>query len=154
MPPVASRAPLTKTSNFPTYRNTASSSNRTTRTEARPVHRAPAFPSLISRLRVFRVRLLRARRMCISFVGAVVGGRGRGWMSRAGRKLLLARMSPVALLARVLAMQRLVLEMRITFDGVACGPAELNSLGLLSLCIYSETYSFTVPFNLSLSLTI
>ena len=55
--------------------------------------------------------------MCISFVGAVqaaTGGRGRGWMSRAGRRLLLARMSPVALLARVLAMERLVLEKRIT----------------------------------------
>ena len=75
-------------------------------------------------------------------------------MSRAGRRLLLARMFLVALLARVLAMQRLVLEKRVTFDGVACGTANLNSLGLLSLCIYPETYSFTLSFYISLSLTI
>ena len=77
----ASKVSPIKTSSSPTYRNTASSSNRITRTEALPVFRALAFPSLISRSRVFRVRLLQARRMCISSVGVVqaaVSGRGQG----------------------------------------------------------------------------
>ena len=130
-PLAASKASPTKTSSSPPYRNTASSSNRTTRTGNRPVLRALAFPSLISRLRAFRVRWLQARRMCISFVGVVraaVSGRGRGLMSWVGRRLLPARMSPAALLARMLAIRRLLLQRRMLFDAVACRATDLDSL--------------------------
>ena len=127
----ASKASPIKTSSSPTYRNTASSSNRITRTETPPVFRAPAFPSLISRLRVFRERLLQARKMCMSFVGivqAAVSGRGQGWMSWAGTRLLPARMSPAALLASMLAILRLLLQRTIIFDAVAGRTTDLDSL--------------------------
>ena len=49
-------------------------------------------------------------------------------MSWAGVWLLPARMSPAALLARRLAIQRLLLQSTIIFDVVACRTIEPDSL--------------------------
>ena len=125
-PPAASKASPTKTSSSPIYPNTASSSSKTTRTEAPPATRAPAFPSPISQLRTSRARWLRVPRMCTSFAGvalAVANGRGRGWRSLVAKRLLIARVSQVVLPARMLTVervQRLVVTELISLRPVAC----------------------------------